>query len=573
VADSSTYKKRQRIEPRQRMSAIAIEDISDLGLANQAEDIFTAITQQDCVIGGMQISHTTGSSFQVEPGAIVVGGEILKMPAASPLGAQDPIVSGTDKRIDLVYLDTSTLTYLDTPADGATVTRLSLTTVTNVPSEAVGTGDDTTETFSLANDGVDPETLRVYLDGSQEFGGYTFSSDPGGSGDEIIFDTAPAAGTAITASYDYLDGGEESTTTVTTRYNRTPTPQIRKGTEAASPTAPALGANEVFLGLIYYPAGWSSGDPTGAVDGAFIYDTKVFLVARDAANTNSYGSAWSGDIAQPHNPADQPVRISDAVRNIGVVRHGCRVRYIDTDTIAIGPGWLNNHGISCRVFEDIEHTVTASDGVGWYYIYAKVAVPSGGSGLPFTIVESSNAPNSLGQETSAPLTNAGTFYLGAIYVASTGPVVVREFSTDDDGWVYWHGVSSLAVPAVPGGAPYDIDVSAWCPATSKKIDVSVSATLVATAIDQHGRVDIASNKDGSTLGNLPDLAIHVISAGSGSYIVTQRGIIRVETDSAVRKIYGAEVLTSGTSITGLVNVAGYYDSFYSVNESGAVLTH
>lgn len=567
MATTTTYKKRTRIPSRLRAGTTDIEEISTLGLDNLAEDVWGAVSEQNCVIGGLEIEHTSGTTFQVNGGACVINGQIYKLPTGGiTIGSQDAIVDPGHERIDLVYIDT-TDPYTDLATDSLTKTVLSALSATPISSEAVGTGDSSTKTWDLANPGVDPSTLIVNVDGSQEHGGYDFSQGTGaGLVDQIIFATAPTTGVAITADYTHYSGGSESSTSENTRYARVPKFAVRKGTEAVSAGEPALGANELFIGYIYYPQGWTTGDPTGATSGAFIYDDKVFLVARDAANENSYGSSWGGSETQPHSPFDQMARVSDAIRNIGQVRHGCRLRYDTSTNVKVGPGWLVSNGLSCRVTADITHTVTAASGAGWYYLYAKAAVPSGGAGIAPTIIESTAPPNSLGQESSVPLSDAGTLYLGAVYVVSTGPVVIREFHTDGDGWTWWDDApTDISVPS----SVATIDVSAWCPESAKKLWVEVLMSFNASTGGDNASTFVQSNQQGGSLGSYPEVAIQYDAVGSGTYNRKRAGIVRAENDSGTMKIRGYTTASAGTN-TSNVRVCGFYEdpSMLDVDAAG-----
>lgn len=78
---------------------------------------------------------------------------------------------------------------------------------TFVEAESVGTGDDTTTVFSLANDHVRAGTLSVYIDGTLvEDWRYKFfnvgeAGNAGGAGAEIVFSVPPAVTSTVTADY------------------------------------------------------------------------------------------------------------------------------------------------------------------------------------------------------------------------------------------------------------------------------------------------------------------------------------------------------------------------------------
>ena len=66
--------------------------------------------------------------------------------------------------------------------------------------EAVGTGDDTEDTFQLLNVPIESGTVTVYLDGVATTD-YTLDLESG----ELVMDSAPAAGVALTADYTQED--------------------------------------------------------------------------------------------------------------------------------------------------------------------------------------------------------------------------------------------------------------------------------------------------------------------------------------------------------------------------------
>lgn len=161
MSSSSTSVKRQRIAARQRVSVSDLEDISSLGIDNQAEFLFAALCADDYVIEGMQIVHTSGSTFHCNNGAVLVGGEVLRLTGSGvSLGAQDAIVNPGDNRIDIVYIDPANQ-WVESTTDAATKTVMSSISITSVSAEAVGTGNSSTKSWDLANSLVDPSTLKV----------------------------------------------------------------------------------------------------------------------------------------------------------------------------------------------------------------------------------------------------------------------------------------------------------------------------------------------------------------------------------------------------------------------------
>lgn len=572
MATTSTYKKRQRIAPRQRLSTTDIEDISKLGMSNQAEDNHALVSVDDYVIEGMQIVHASGQQFNCNAGAVLVNGEILKLPASTSLGNQDAIAIGTDNRIDIAYINPSD-PYTDTVADSATKTVLSSLSATNVTGEAVGTGDDVTKTWDLANGGVDPSTLVVKVAASQETGGWVFSQGTGsGSVDQIIFNTAPGSGNAITADYTYYSGGAESSSSENTRYNRIPKVQVWKGTEGAvvayaTELAALLGSvsDAVLLGAITYGTGWSTGAPS-SVDNSI----KSFMLTPDNLGEPS------GETHTPNKTAagSYAGRLLHPLRNIHGLKHGFRLRWSSATEIKVGPGWAVVRGVAMYSNSDIAFTPTWGidiSATGWHYVYLSCQptnTTAPGSSPDSTLFISTASPDELLRENS--LGDVGTFYVGAIYNTSGAGVAIREFYSYDSGWVYWAS-ANLSSTLTTGS---DHDIAAECPVTGRLVDIGLTVSFTGgTGAGDTCSVVLASHKGTPSAplsSNEPDMQIYFTAFNNTDALFNnRRGILRAEQSGSARYINSTESTSSGTAIVKMY-VAGYYDDALSMSGSTAL---
>lgn len=580
MASSSTNIKSQRIAARQRISVSDLEDISTLGLSNQAENDWLYLCADNAVIGGLDVQHVSGREFQINEGALIVNGEIVKVTSSGiSLGEQDAIVAGTDDRIDIFYIDPSNA-YTSNASDSASVTVLSSVSVASVSGEAVGTGDDATKTWDLANSGVDPSALLVYIAADQEADGWVFSKGTGTAGvDQIIFDVAPPAGDAITADYDYLTGGTESSTSSNTRYTRTIRILSAKGTEAVFPSAPSIPVGSLELARIQYGTGWTTGDPMSGA-GAYTYDAKRYALTRDQANDNQYGSSWGGSTTERSDAFDRPPRVSDMIRNMSQVRCGCRLRYSTSDTIIVGPGWINSAGLSLRIESDVslqlQSTVAldpgyVTGGAQWVYVYA---VPAGlsaaGGGQAFTL-DVGSIPNSLGHDTASPVALPGAFYLGSLYVTGTGPVVIQEFRTTSDGWYYFKNPAQVALS---GTGNRDVAGNGEAPLTARKALVELYMDFTPSALGDTAEAFLGSNSSAGSLGSYPRVSGHLMGVNAAQHKLYNEGVVTLEYDSGSGELrYQYSESSSAGTLDTYARVLGYYEEIYKLTPAGAQLTY
>lgn len=574
MATSSTYKARQRIEAIQRISVGDLEDISELGLDNQEEDNFCLVSTGNYVIEGMQIVHVSGREFACNDGKVIINGDVLKLTGGPlSLGDQDACTSG-NKRFDIVYVD-DTNRYIDGQNDSATKTVMSAVTMTTVTGEAVGTGDGSTATWDLANEKVDPATLIVKVDGSQEVEGWVFSKGTGsGSVDQIIFDVAPAGSTAITADYDYLSGGVESSTSVYTRYERYPNAVVWKGTESASPSYAtelaafrAAHANALILASIEYPLSWSTGAPT-AIDNT----EKSFLLSPDnlaeesgvthTPNKTATGH-WAGKIMHP-------------LRNIHGLSYGFRLRWSSATEIKVGAGFAIVRGVAMAA--DADTTFSPVWGVdisaaGWHFVYLKCQptnTTAPGSAPDTTIFVDTTAPDTMLREP----TEEGTFYVGAIYNTSGASVAIREFYHHGDFYMW------AAPSALTPSASTDEDLVAWCPETGTLVDLKAKIVFTPGATGDDATVVVKSHKVSGSIysGNSPsmqaDMYCEQAGTPTGTRTVQLRGLIRAEQDGSARYVHYTFAANSGSptaSVQFVVN--GFIDDYRHMATSGNYLSH
>lgn len=572
MATSSSAKKRQRIEARQRISVGDLEDISELGLDNMEEDNFCLVATDNYVIEGMQIVHVSGREFACNDGKVTINGDVLKLVGGPlSLGDQDACTSG-NKRFDIVYIDPSNR-YTDGTATSATKTSMSSVTMTTVTGEAVGTGDDTTLTWDLANEKVDPSTLIVELDGDPEAEGWVFSPGTGvGPVDQIIFDVAPAAGVAITADYDYLSGGVESSSSVWTRYERLPNVLVWKGTESASPSyATELAAfrgthaNGLILASIEYPLSWSTGAPT-AIDNS----EKTFLLSPDnlaeesgvthTPNKTATGH-WAGKIMHP-------------LRNIHGLSYGFRLRWSSATELKITPGFGICRGVAFFSDSDIAFSPTWGVDItsqAWYAVYLTCQpTNTTAPGSAPQVFLDTEFPDSKRRDDDADET--GSFYIGAIYNDNGGSVSIREFYHHGD-WYYW--ANPTAFTSITTGS--DHDIAAWCPVTGRLVDIELTTTFTPNASGDTCNIQIKSHSGSPTsplTSNEPVVQNYFTAYGTGTDMFAQnRGIIRAEQDGSARYINSTETTTALASAAVDFTIMGYLDDYRTMGASGSAAPH
>lgn len=114
---------------------------------------------------------------------------------------------GPDDIVPAVVVGNSAATYpmgaamIDSATSGL---KARYTNALNINNEAVGTGDGTTATFSLAHANVILSTLKPFLVASGALLKFTLSVGTGAAGvDQIVFDIPPANAAVFQADYSY----------------------------------------------------------------------------------------------------------------------------------------------------------------------------------------------------------------------------------------------------------------------------------------------------------------------------------------------------------------------------------
>lgn len=585
MADNTSYKLLQRIEARQRVGVDELEDETKLANTLDTENNWSAVCADDYVIEGCQVVHDSGRDFRINFGSVIVRGEILKNPSPGKLTGDRTAVSSGNDRWDIIYIDPED-PYVNTAAESATKTVMSAITMTSVSGEAVGTGDDTTKVFDLGNDNIDPSTLLVYVDGSQIHGGYDFSKGTGTAGvDQIIFADAPAAGLAITDDYDHLTGGVESSSSVNTRYQRTPKFQVWEGTESASPSlateqsaliAYLAGLSPsrvpVQIGAINYGTSWSTGAPSSIDNTIKSYMVAFDNLGEDSSDDHTPNKTVAGSFAG---------RLVHPIRNMHQICEGFRLYWSSATEIGITPGWGVCRGVAFQ--SDALVTFSPTWGVDisaqqWYYVYAVVSpTNTTAPGSPPTILVSGTAPDRLRRLAS----DTGTFYLGAIYNDDGASVDIREYYTHGD-WTYWADPSLTqfmsGITATSQSA--DIAITDWCPVTGRLVDVGMNATWTTTSpvLNEAMTLVMQSHKSSGSVYsyNSPDFLIRFTAQVTSSVALfdKRRGIVRAEQDGSTRKVSYDLTQGAGNSVSAFWWVNGYKDDYRTMGASGAsVMTH
>lgn len=555
ASDSTVLKKLKQI-PRKTTTTTDMEDLNDLAIHHDEEVAYAALSAEDCVIGGFAVSFSSGSDISISAGSALKQGQLIKNTAA----ATETIAAngaGSD-RIDLVSISGVTETDSDNLIEPV-LSAIALNDFGKPTPDSIGTGDGSTKLFELpvtSSERVRADTVLVYEDAAL-VGGWVFAPGQGSSGEDcVIFHDAPASGVALTASGDFVTGGEEALPTspgLPSRSALTATFTITQGVPGGS--APALPSGHVRLCEVTVPAGWSSG-------AGLTFDNEVdknFLVTKDAESD-----------ASGRSPFDRPARLADSIRNMAQVRHGCRLRYVSSTQIAVSPGFIVSHGLACRNESDATLTITTAEAptTGWYPIYAIPQAPAAnGSGQSFTVGVGGSGPNSLAQEWQLPLVNPGTFYLGYVYCTVSGATVtIRPFYSDGDGWVWWEQSTYVSMTHNT-----DEDFSDWCPPTARMVDFQAKVTFTPISPGDTCTFQMRSHKTATAKAE-PILAEdrRAYTGGSGgSEILQPRGIIKLEEDSGALYCYPHVSATGSATITG--RVKGYKDDYLINDTSGAAL--
>ncbi len=563
MATDTTPKKLLKQEARKVLTVDDLEAHTELAYTLDAIDNQAQISAEDGIIGGFEVEHDSGNDFSVGTGFALDGGELVKLTSAATVTLNDN-ASGTWRK-DLVVIDSTSDTNTDTSFDK----RLSTTTVTQVTASTIGTGNGVDTLFDLGQSKVIPRTLLIENPSSTTVAGWVFVPEGGaGTNDAILFETAPASGN-INATFKYYTGAEEEVPGVAyaTRKQREASITVVEGTPGSPVSA---GAGQIPLAEIEVPNGWTGGAPTDIQNNSI----KTFLLARDQVNDTVSGDSTATD----HSPFDRAPRITDMIRNMAQVRHGCRLRYSSSTQVKVGPGFLVSHGLACRNTEDVSLTLQSTSSgaagytpsTGWYAVYAVPQAPNAnGSGVPFTL-DVGTPPNSLGQDTQSPVANAGTLYLGSVYCTVSGATVtLREFYSDGDGWVWWASPSYLTMTHNT-----DKDFSDWVPPTARMVDFQAKVTFTPTSPGDTCTFQTRSHKVATAKAE-PILAEDrraYTGVSGGSEILQPRGVIKLEEDLGGMYCHPHVSMTGGSSTSTITGrVMGFKDDYLINDASGAML--
>lgn len=555
MASSSTERKIYRQEAGKVITVNDMQAHTQLAYDLDTEDNWALLSEEDGVVGGFAITHNSGNDFDVSKGIAIDGGEVLKNTSIATLTLDDnPDPSNT--RVDLIVIDG----YSESMVDNSTDKVLSSVSLNTVTGSSIGTGDGVTQTFGLSSK-VILRTLEVFLDGNPS-SDWVFMPEGGtGTQDAVWFSAPPGVGVNVTTNHKYVVGGEEQTPGVPykTRFQRNANVVVKKGTPG-SPTA--LPAGNILLGSVTLPVLWAG----GAAGVTIINTTKHFIANTDSEND------------EENSPFDRPARISDAIRNAGQVRQGCRLRYVSSDTIAVGPGWINHMGLSMRVKSDVTLQLQTSNAANpgyvgggansWVYVYAVPPdLSSGGRpGEPFSLDTSFSPPNSLGHCTESPLPFTG-FYLGAVYLTGVGPVAILPFYRDGD-MVMW---------VVPGlvtmtsGA--NSDIAHLVPSTARLVYGQLYAAWDPDAVGDTCLAEIYSHAVLTANPHPKIVGFDKAVNGSAGHLIYQHGFVRAEQVGDQRRIHANVTLSAG-SLTGIYfYVMGYIEDYGTMSTSGIPLTY
>jgi hypothetical protein len=545
MATSTTQRQKPHFSLRQRAEISDLHGITDCAVKLDAEDNHTLLAAFSAVIQGLHLTHSAGNSFSLSAGLGLLKGEVIKS-TSSEVQVLDDNTDPSNSRIDRMEI----VGFQEELADNATkfvLSGMSRSQFGSPSPGSVGTGDGSTTVFNLPHGNADLRSMKVYLAGTLA-GGWNLSNQSGSGGvDQLVFGTAPGAGVAITASFDYLSGGVEAPATVKTRKTIKPLVNILKGTPGAG--APAWTTGSLKLAQITLAPSWSGGAYGAAIDNS----VKQYLVAEDNhANTQSAIDSNEGG------------RLLDAIRNIHGICSGLRLYYVGATEVVVSPGFGVFHGRSFYLNEPLSQGSLSLGSAGWRYAY--LTAPRSSSGLPGTVPTLSitdTAPNARGER---PGGSQPDFYIGALYWTGTA---VREFYTRGS-WVFWK-TSVDKVLTVPQ-APVDLDVSDAAPETGRTLLCSVRAGLGSPGSGS-GTLDVLVNSMRQTNSSAPKLRHHIGLNSNDSAIGTeQQGVILVEQNSSTRYVNYESIAndtTTGESAT--LKVQGYLDDHRTLDKDGLPL--
>lgn len=556
MATTSSPIRNVKINSRERATQALAESFTGLAAEQDEVHVFNVVDDHSCVIQGLNVSFSATRTFAISTGACLLAGKLIPVIAAQS-ATLDEETTG-QPRIDLVEITGVT----DTDYSSDNRILLSALVRNAVTGEAVGTGDGTTKAWDLGYERVDPATLKVYVDGGQ-VGGWNYSKATGSGGvDQILFHEAPTSLLPITADYTHVTGGVESTTSVNTAKRRDPAINVVKGTPAGSPSAPSATAGSVVLATIQVPASWTGG--SGSV--VIANSVKQWLISPDAnVDTESAQSASNAN------------KLSYAVRGVDQVIHGCRLRYVDSTDLAVTAGWGNYKGVAWKLTEEASLDCSAAS-AGWNYVYLRPRLTSTHRPASTPLIQiSTSAPNHYRSEGSGDL----GVYVGAFFVASTGPVVIRPFWTHGDWTLYpaaITGDTGLNYDCDPDG---DINISDALPETGRMFDAELY--LNAQASTAHDELVFAVESRHSSggypsaaLGTFHRLVARLRPAQTADVEEAEvYGMLRAEEYEGSRYVYTAiteNVFDAGFTISGgtpRLRVRGYLDDYRTMNPSGS----
>lgn len=553
MATTSSPIRNVKINSRERATQALAESFTGIAAEQDEVHIFNVVDDHSCVIQGLNVSFSATRTFAISTGACLLAGKLIPVIAAQSATLDEENTG--QPRIDLVEITGVT----DTDYSSDNRILLSALVRNAVTGEAVGTGDGTTKAWDLGYERVDPATLKVYVDGGQ-VGGWNYSKATGSGGvDQILFHEAPTSLLPITADYTHVTGGVESTTSVNTAKRRDPAINVVKGTPAGSPSAPSATAGSVVLATIQVPASWTGGSGSVTITNS----VKQWLISPDAnVDTESAQSASNAN------------KLSYAVRGVDQVIHGCRLRYVDSTDLAVTAGWGNYKGVAWKLTEEASLDCSSAS-AGWNYVYLRPRLTSTHRPASTPLIQiSTSAPNHYRSEGSGDL----GVYVGAFFVASTGPVVIRPFWTHGDWTKYLGEVTADAGNLIyPLANATNEDISSAIPPTARMFYARLTATVNGETAGDELRATVYSKRTSGSSGydslvatwvNL--LQTRAVLVAGASTEQSAFGLLRAEDYEGSLWVY-AGLLEAGspTSSSATLHVLGYLDDYRTMNPSGS----
>lgn len=547
MPDLTTSEKTYQHVKRQRIENPDWNTLSDLALQGDYNHIWSLLADWDGVMHGFAVSAPLTTSAPVTAGVALQAGKFLKLGGADAIPI-DPNTDPTNSRIDSLYING----YKDTDSDNHNPRVLSALTRETATNQAIGTGDGSTKKFDLKHAQVDLETLVVKVAGA-EVGGWNFLKGLGALGvDQIIFATAPASG-AITADYQWINGGVEATATgQPSRKTRAPVFGAAKGTPAGSPVAPAVPAGAIKIAEITLPGGWTTGNSGVAVD-----NTKRDSLLFEDSDVNSYS---------PKSPT-APGGILGALRGKHQVLHGMRLKWKAADKLVITPGWGVAYGTAFRLSSELEVTLS-SIGAGWRYVYAELpttATRKPGSELVDTDIKFTGAVAP--QHNRDDPGNPRRVYLGAVY--NTGVDTMRPFYTHGD-MVFWEAPTAIDLSTTTEGSPVNkTDLTNWVPDTGRLCCVRLEAQFTATS--DYGELIFIVRSHKAATGKIEPSG--KIGLGPTPNTTSEERQLhhwlRLEEDSSLRYFHKQLSVTNGSIDSADLTCLGYLDDYRTMGAAGA----